>query len=152
MTAENERREWLQVLAHAAPDDLERHWHESGGPHAFHTLRTPESGLAMIRGCADGSGRPFNMGEASISRCVVATTDAGSGAKISGVGYVLGRDKRHAELTARFDALFQDTAHGRAARDAVLPPLRAKRAESVAQTARKTDATRVDFFTMVRGE
>ena len=69
-----------------------------------------------------------------------------------GVGYVLGRDRRHAELTARFDALFQDSARGAAARDNVLPALKDKRRKAADTASRKTDATRVEFFTMVRGE
>lgn len=152
MHNEEERREWLHVLSHAAPADLEESWRQLAAPHAFDTLRHAQSGLAMIRGRADGSGRPFNMGEATISRCVVTTTDTRTGGEIMGVGYVLGRDKRHAELTAHFDAVFQDTDTGAAARERVLPPLRAKRADALERTARKTDGTRVDFFTMVRGE
>lgn len=152
MSTEQERREWLSVLAHASPADLEAYWRDFDAAITFKTLRNPDFGLAMVRGRADGSGRPFNMGEATISRCVVTTTDSKSGTEIMGVGYVLGRDKRHAELTAQFDALFQDSAHGDTARETVLPTLRAKRAEAAQEVVRKTDSTRVDFFTMVRGE
>lgn len=146
------RQEWLAVLSTADRDDLERFWLRLDDRHAFRNLRNPESGLAMIRGRADGSGRPFNLGEATISRCVVATEDSGDSSEIMGVGYVLGRDRRHAELTARFDALFQDSAGGAAARAGILPALRDKRRIAAAAASRKTDATRVEFFTMVRGE
>ncbi len=146
------RQEWLAVLSTAAPADLERFWRDLDARHAFRNLRNAESGLTMIRGRADGSGRPFNLGEATISRCVVATEDSGTRSEIMGVGYVLGRNRRHAELTARFDALFQDSRQGPAARDSVLPVLKDKRRKAADATARKTDATRVEFFTLVRGE
>ncbi len=152
MDSQAERREWLRVLSHAALLDLEYLWREIDIPHRFRVLRHPEPGLAMVRGRADGSGRPFNVGEATVSRCTVATTDSQDGRELMGVGYVLGRNKRHAELTARFDALFQDSGQGQTIRAVVLPPLRAKRADAVAKVARKTDSTRVEFFTMVRGD
>jgi alpha-D-ribose 1-methylphosphonate 5-triphosphate synthase subunit PhnG len=146
------RQEWLAVLNTADRDDLEHFWQDLEAEHAFRNLRNPESGLTMIRGRADGTGRPFNLGEATISRCVVATEDSGNRSEIMGVGYVLGRDRRHAELTARFDALFQDSAKGSAARDRILPVLQEKRRKADDAASRKTDATRVEFFTMVRGE
>ncbi len=152
METQKIRQEWLAVLSTATRDDLERFWRELDAGHAFRTLRNSESGLTMIRGRADGSGRPFNLGEASISRCVVATEDSGDNSEIMGVGYVLGRDRRHAELTARFDALFQDSAQGASARDSILPVLKDKRRQAADAASRKTDATRVEFFTMVRGE
>lgn len=152
METETERREWLNTLANAAPEDLDSCRQTIDSGHAFRTLRHPESGLAMIRGRADGSGRPFNLGEATISRCVVATTDSATGSEIMGVGYVLGRDRRHAVVTAELDALFQDSGKGAQIRDAILPALREKRARARDLQARKTDATRVEFFTMVRGE
>ncbi|MDA0662785.1 MAG: phosphonate C-P lyase system protein PhnG [Proteobacteria bacterium] len=152
METPNIRQEWLAVLSTAKREDLEHFWRDLDAGHAFRNLRNPESGLTMIRGRADGSGRPFNLGEATISRCVVATEDSGDNSEIMGVGYVLGRDRRHAELTARFDALFQDSAKGVAARDSVLPVLQEKRRKAADTASRKTDATRVEFFTMVRGE
>ena len=106
----------------------------------------------MIRGRADGAGRPFNLGEATVTRCVVAGKDSRDGTEIMGVGYVLGRDKRHAEFTALFDALFQDSSMDIASREAVLTPLREAQCKKEAQEAHETAATRVEFFTMVRGE
>lgn len=152
METQAARRSWLKVLANAAPNDLEDFWRRFDTQHSFQKLRHPESGLAMVRGRADGSGRPFNLGETTISRCVIVTNDSKDGSEITGVGYVLGRDKRHAELTACFDALFQDSGSGPDARATVLPPLSDKQEKASEAASRKTDSTRVEFFTMVRGE
>lgn len=152
MESEMVRQDWLKVLANASPDALDKAWAEVQPPSSVMMLRHPETGLAMIRGRSDGAGRPFNLGEASITRCVVAGTDSQDGTEILGIGYVLGRDKRHAEFTALFDALFQDSGMDTASREAILAPLRHARQQTESRQAAKTAATRVDFFTMVRGE
>ena len=36
----------------------------------------PETGLVMLRGRADGSGHPFNLGEATVTRCVASLVGA----------------------------------------------------------------------------
>jgi len=106
----------------------------------------------MIRGRADGSGRPFNLGEATVTRCVLGIEDTVTGEPLVGVGYVLGRSKRQAELIAKFDAAFQDSGDGESLRNKILPPLSQVQRLADSETDRKTAATRVDFFTMVRGE
>ena len=69
-----------------------------------------------------------------------------------GIGYVVGRDKRHAELIARFDAVFQDSAMNDDDRDRILAPLAKERLDLVSTASAKTATTKVDFFTLVRGE
>jgi alpha-D-ribose 1-methylphosphonate 5-triphosphate synthase subunit PhnG len=69
-----------------------------------------------------------------------------------GIACQLGRDKRRAELAALADALLQMPARCEALRTHLLVPV-TRRLEAERQ-ARQTDAasTRVEFFTMVRGE
>jgi alpha-D-ribose 1-methylphosphonate 5-triphosphate synthase subunit PhnG len=69
-----------------------------------------------------------------------------------GVGYVLGRDRRQAELVAWFDALLQDPARQPALLADVVAPLADEQAAALAQRSRAAAASRVEFFTMVRGE
>lgn len=156
MEPQNVRQEWLKVLANASSGALGIAWARAAAavrqPGSITMLRHPETGLAMIRARADGSGRPFNLGEATITRCVVAVTDSCDETAIMGVGYVLGRDKRHAEFTAFFDALFQDSSMDTVSRETILAPLRHTQKQTESRQAAKTAATRVDFFTMVRGE
>ncbi|MFT5449690.1 MAG: alpha-D-ribose 1-methylphosphonate 5-triphosphate synthase subunit PhnG [Gammaproteobacteria bacterium] len=152
MHVQSLRQQWLAVLSTAKREDLKRIWRERDAGHEFRCLRKTVSGLCMVRGRSDGAGRPFNLGEATISRCVVTTTDSANHTPITGVGYVLGRDRDRADLMARFDALFQDSAHGLPAVESVLSELESKQQQAAAAAARKTDSTRVEFFTMVRGE
>ena len=113
----------------------------------FYTwLRRPEVGLAMVRGRTGGTGAQFNLGEMSITRCALRI-DSGE----MGVAYVSGRNPRHAELAALFDALMQTHAAS-TVRSRVLQPIASALAAHEAQTRARAQATRVDFMTLVRGE
>ena len=87
----------------------------------------------MIQGRADGTGRPFNLGEATITRCVVRCSDSANDAPLLGVGYTLGRDKLRAQLIAQFDALFQDSALGEGLQEGILPQFASAANRSKAQ-------------------
>ncbi len=109
-------------------------------------LRAPEIGLVMVRGRIGGDGAPFNLGEATVTRAALALP----GGEI-GYGHVLGRDKDKARLAALADALWQAPAT-REAVEAVLAPVRARIDAEVTLKRERAAATRVDFFTMVRGD
>lgn len=109
-------------------------------------LRRPETGLVMVRGRAGGDGRRFNLGEATVTRAAVRI-EGGE----TGFSYLLGRDAVRARQAAVLDALWQARAH-RQAVEAALRPVAARREAERARRARQAAATRVDFFTMVRGE
>jgi len=68
-----------------------------------------------------------------------------------GHAHVQGRDKGHALRAAVLDALMQ-TAQAAALRAAVLDVLASEEAGRRLLRAQKAAATKVDFFTMVRGE
>lgn len=146
-----ERRDWLALLAQSDTGALEEIWGDLAPPPAFQFLRRPETGLAMVKGRTGGSGAAFNLGEMTVTRCVVTTRDSQTDGRIDGVAYVAGRDRRHAELVALLDAMFQDSGRGPALRNAVLPGLAAARRQTHAAQAAKTAATKVEFFTMERG-
>jgi alpha-D-ribose 1-methylphosphonate 5-triphosphate synthase subunit PhnG len=141
-----QRQRWLAVLARAATDRLEAHWAETEHP-AITLLRRPETGLVMARGRAGGTGQRFNLGELTVTRCAVQSADGHIGH-----GYVAGRDSRKAELVASFDALLQAPARRGALLQRVVEPLAAVQAVAAAAQARKAAATRVEFFTLVRGD
>jgi alpha-D-ribose 1-methylphosphonate 5-triphosphate synthase subunit PhnG len=140
------RRRWLAVLARAETEQLEAHWAETGHP-IVSVLRQPETGLVMARGRAGGTGQRFNLGEITVTRCAVQSADGHIGH-----GYVAGRDKRKAELVARFDALLQAPARRPALLERIVGPLAVAQAAAAAAKARRAAATRVEFFTMVRGD
>lgn len=109
--------------------------------------RQPEGGLVMVRGRIGGDGAPFNLGEASVSRAAVRLASGETG-----FGYVLGRDGRKARLIALCDALIQRSDLTAEIEQKVIAPLRQERDTARAQQAAETAATRVDFYTLVRGE
>ena len=113
----------------------------------FDEVRVPETGLVMLRGRIGGDGSAFNVGEATVTRAAVRL-ETGE----TGFSYVLGRDNRKAKLAALCDALWQSSAHRAAIETKVILPLCAAQAKCRAERRAQTAATRVDFFTLVRGE
>lgn len=140
------RRRWLGVLARASRAELEACVAGLGPLPAHETVRPAEAGMVMLRARVGGTGDAFNLGEASLVRCAIRL-----GAAL-GVGYALGRDKHKAELIALLDALLQDEARSaRLMRDVVQPLQERQQAGGEAQS-RAAASSKVDFFTMVRGE
>ncbi|MBD3786085.1 MAG: phosphonate C-P lyase system protein PhnG [Sphingomonadales bacterium] len=113
---------------------------------AHRMLRAPEVGAVMVRGRAGATGAPFNLGEMSVTRCSVRL-ETGE----VGHAYVQGRDKDHARNAALIDALAQRPEGAEIART-VLRPLAEAEAARARIRAEKAAATRVKFFTLVRGE
>ena len=110
-------------------------------------LRPPETGLVMLRGRIGGDGASFNVGEATVTRCAVQLHSGQVG-----FSYALGRDREKARLAAICDALWQSDAHRDGVERHVLSPVRTRIDAERAEADCRTAATRVDFFTMVRGE
>lgn len=110
-------------------------------------MREAENGLVMVRGRIGGDGAPFNLGEATVSRAAVRLASGEVG-----FGYALGRDKQKARMIALCDALVQSPQFAKAVEATVIAPLRAALLAARQQKAAQTAATRVDFYTMVRGE
>jgi len=145
------RKDWLSVLAMADKARLREIWEGLDDAPSVQFRREPEIGLAMVRGRAGGTGGAFNLGEVSVTRCVVSVHDSQSGKRIDGVSCIAGRDKLRAELVAKLDALFQDSALGPAAREAALSILKADRESLLQNRGSEAASTKVDFFTMERG-
>lgn len=140
------RKGWMSLLAKAPPARLASLFDEAGPKPGFTWLRPPEVGGVMLRGRMGGTGAPFNMGEMTVTRCALKLASGEVGH-----AYVQGRDKAHAERAALVDALMQ-TARADTLRAEVLAPLEAEAQAARTSRAAKAAATRVDFFTMVRGE
>ena len=142
----SERQRWLGVLAHAPRAPLERF--ALGIPDdAFIVLRAPEVGMTMVRARIGNGGDRFNLGDATVTRCVVRHRGAG-GRLVAGVGYVLGRDEARAEWVARLDAMLQQPEHHEALMREVIAPLAAAIASERARDAARTASSRVDFQTL----
>ena len=145
-TGENPRKEWMSLLAKAPEAELMALWAKHPEHPSYDWLRAPEVGGVMVRGRTGGSGAPFNLGEMTVTRCSLALADG-----TVGHGYVQGRSKSKAEAAALIDALMQ-TEGAAALAKTVLEPLREKMQQAKTDRAAKAAATKVDFFTMVRGE
>ena len=145
------RRRWMSVLAKAGVAELEQAIAATretlGKLPAYRLIRRPEVGMTMVRARAGGTGRAFNLGEMTITRCTLRTDD-----DLVGTSYVAGRSQRHAELAALFDALLQDAVRRPQVMALVIDPL--ARAQDLRRNRRveRSAPTRVDFFTVVRGE
>jgi len=141
------RAAWMRVLALASPAELDRACAGLGALPAHRWLRRPETGMAMVRARSGGDGGRFNLGEMTLTRCTVALEDGPVG-----VAYVQGRDARHAEQAALLDGLLQLPAWHERVREGVIAPLARAREERLSRQSAQDAATRVEFFTMVRGE
>lgn len=141
-----ERAAWMRILSlspWSAVEPLAGQF--AAVPHDI--MRAPEPGLVMLRGRMGATGAAFNFGEATVTRCAIRIPGGPEGH-----AYVMGRNAAHARLAALCDALLQTSAHGASVRDRVIAPLEARLQRDRIQAAGKAAATKVDFFTMVRGD
>jgi alpha-D-ribose 1-methylphosphonate 5-triphosphate synthase subunit PhnG len=143
-----DRKAWLSLLAKAPENRIGALLDAALTRPEITWLRAPEIGSVMVRGRAGGTGAPFNLGEVTVTRCSLRT---GKDMGHVGHGYVQGRRKQDAEAAALVDALMQ-TDMADLLRAQVLDVLQNERSADRAQRAAKAAATKVDFFTMVRGE
>ena len=120
-----EERKWaLGVLARADAEALSALWEAWPSKPGYTWLRKPESGLVMVRGRMGGEGVPFNLGEMTVTRCALPLVDA----------------------------LHQRSEDHEAVRCEILLPLERSLEASRATAAAETAASRVEFFTMARGD
>jgi alpha-D-ribose 1-methylphosphonate 5-triphosphate synthase subunit PhnG len=138
-----DRKAWMATLAKAPPARLAALMPDLP-PHDI--LRAPEVGAVMVQGRTGATGAPFNLGEMTVTR-----TSIRLGCGTVGHAWVQGRDKAHARRAAVADALLQ-TAAAAETHTRVLAPLQAEAAAAKAARAAKAAATKVEFFTMVRGD
>lgn len=140
------RKAAMAVLAHSTAAEIAGRLAAIDLP-AHEQLREAENGLVMVRGRIGGDGAPFNLGEATVSRAAVRLCSGEVG-----FGYTLGRDKEKARMIALCDALVQSRDFAGPVETSVIAPLRADQLTRRNQKAAEIAATRVEFYTMVRGE
>jgi alpha-D-ribose 1-methylphosphonate 5-triphosphate synthase subunit PhnG len=142
-----DRKGWMRILARSERKDIEAACHHLEPLPDYRLVRGPEIGMVMVQGRTGGIGAPFNLGEATVTRCTLQV-DQGA----AGTAYVLGRDRRHAELAALLDALLLDPERQPEVLSAVVRPLSAILCAREAEQNQKTASTKVEFFTMARGD
>jgi alpha-D-ribose 1-methylphosphonate 5-triphosphate synthase subunit PhnG len=124
-----DRKTWMSTLSKARAYDVESFWKNLTNHPQFKLLRAPEIGGVMVRGRMGAQGDAFNLGEMTVTRCSVQL-DTGE----VGHSYVQGRDR------------------GPCNNASIILPLSNLHSDRMDMRSRKAAATKVDFFTMVRGE
>jgi alpha-D-ribose 1-methylphosphonate 5-triphosphate synthase subunit PhnG len=147
MTQQTARQHWLSVLAHSEASQLEAHWLPLHINTDFERIRPAETGLTRLQARMGGRGKRFVMGDATVTRAVVKLHNG-----TLGFSYVLGRDKAHAERCALIDALLQQPETQALLQEKLIAPLAALREEQRQLRAREIASSKVDFFTLVRGD
>lgn len=110
-------------------------------------VRPAEIGLVMLRGRIGGSGAAFNVGEATVTRAAVRLSTGETG-----FSYLLGRAKTRARLAAILEAAGQRPAYRRSIVQHLVRPVAERLANERRSMIDEAAATRVEFFTLVRGE
>ena len=141
-----QRKAVMAVLAHSDPAEISGRLAAIALPD-HENLREPENGLVMVRGRIGGDGAAFNLGEATVSRAAVRLSTGEVG-----FGCTLGRDGAKARMIALCDALVQSDEFAGLVETKVIAPLRAAISAKRNRTAAESAATRVEFYTLVRGE
>jgi len=141
------RKAAMAAFASASAADLRELGEAVPTPHDAELLRGPETGLVTVRGRIGGGGAPFNTGEATVTRATVRLPNGQVGH-----AYALGRDKEKVRLAAILDAMWCDGQTRAAVEEKVVAPLLRRQAEADARHHAEAAATKVDFFTLVRGE
>src|SRR5690606_9589951 len=145
--ADTARKTAMAAFAQASAGELRELAEAAGLPLDATLLRGPETGLVTVRGRIGGGGAPFNTGEATVTR---ATVQLPSGQV--GHAYALGRDREKVRLAAILDATWCCEETRATVEKKIVAPLLKIQAGRDARRRAETAATKVDFFTMVRGE
>jgi alpha-D-ribose 1-methylphosphonate 5-triphosphate synthase subunit PhnG len=141
------RRAAMALLAQGETAEIVDGLAAFAGPLRYVELRPAATGLVMLRGRIGGDGAPFNLGEATVTRAAIRM-ETGE----VGFSYLLGRDPKRARLAAVCDALWQRADSREAVERHVLAPIRTRVERERSEKRSEAAATRVDFFTLVRGE
>lgn len=141
------RRDRMAVLARSDAGRLHDLWSQLGLNPRCTPLRGPESGLVTLRGRVGSSGEAFNVGEATVTRASVKLDNGAVGHAVA-----LGRDAEKARLAAIIDALCHDGETAERIDAQLIAPIKRELDDADEKRRQQTAATRVDFFTMVRGE
>lgn len=142
-----DRKTAMSVLARATLTEMSapiaRHWPDLPA----RDLKPVEVGLVMLRGRIGGDGAAFNLGEATIARAVVELPDGRRG-----YGHIMGRDGARARMAAIADALWQGKSDCGIIEREIIAPVSARLTRETARKCAEAAATKVDFFTLARGE
>ncbi|EMX9181633.1 phosphonate C-P lyase system protein PhnG [Citrobacter sp. Cs237] len=141
------RQRWMRALSWSNAETLNALMQALKLAPDYTLIRAPETGLMQIQARMGGTGNRFFAGDTTLTRAVVRLNSG-----TLGYSYLLGRNKQHAERCAVVDALLQEQAHFQTLMETLIAPLEAEREAQIAARRAEVNASRVDFFTLVRGD
>ena len=141
------RAQWMRLLALAPEQLLDAFIRPVAQRTAYSFLRKPEAGLVMVEG-QTGATR-FNLGEMLVTRCTVRLQGE---QECLGYAWVQGNKPEHATLAALGDAFMQLAEYNKPFTEQLFFVLQQKEQERKLAQEQEVAPTRVEFFTMVRGE
>lgn len=148
MTQEQQDRQyWMSVMAKSNSERLMALSSNHMNTHEFETIRAAEVGLTQVRGRMGGTGSAFNVGDMTITRCVVRSNKGHYGHS-----YIAGRNKEHATRAAQLDAMLQDEVLQAELLLDIIEPLQQECIQQQVEKNHEVNQTKVNFFTLVRGE
>ena len=149
------RREWLAILARTPHASMKAAMDAALRRGQFRRSSTGcARRISVWRWCArrvGGTGDAFNLGEVTVTRATLRVR-SDEGRATVGMAVHMGRDKERATLAALADALLQMPAFEARMQQHVIAPLAARIAANRQQKQARAAATKVEFFTMVRGD
>ena len=141
------RQRWMSVLAHSEPQELAARMQTLQLAPQYELIRAPETGLVQLQARMGGIGDRFFAGDATLTRAAIRLADG-----TLGYSWILGRDRAHAERCAAIDALMQSPHHFHTLMETLITPLEEQRSVRIEARRAEVNASRVDFFTLVRGD
>ncbi|MEM8838195.1 MAG: phosphonate C-P lyase system protein PhnG [Pseudomonadota bacterium] len=145
--SDRKRQERLSVLALSDEASLTAAFTMLGEDPPHQLVRGPETGLISLRGRIGGGGSAFNFGDCTVTRATVKLHDGSVGTSL-----ILGRSREKARLIALIDALAQDPVRAGVIDKTITEPLTQQFEARETKRKEEVQATKVDFFTLVRGE
>lgn len=142
-----QRQILLSTLAKSSLNDIKHYWQGRLENEEYEVIRQPQTGMVMAVARAGSNGEPFNFGEVTVTRCAIRIKSGETG-----VAYVRGGNNNHALHIAVLDALAQTTEQHEIIHNEVVKPLQEILLLVKKQKREKAEKTKVEFFTMVRGE
>lgn len=147
MTKKEQRAYWMSVLSRSRAEALLSYWQPLNIAVDYQLLRPTEIGLLQLQGRMETTGQRFMVGDMTVTRAALQLKDG-----ICGYSYIVGRDKPHAERCAFIDALLQTQSAFNPLWKRLVSPLAKQLQAEHDQQRREVAASRVNFFTLVRGE
>ena len=146
MSHKQQRQHWQMVLTKSSSEDIYQFWYALNLQINYEIIQPAVVSMLMVKGKMGGFDNAFNLSEVTVTRCIIQTQDGHRG-----IVTQLGRDTQKALICALIDAMLLSNLHAVILQEVIIPLERVLKQKQQALYA-QAQSTKVDFFTMVRGE